>query len=123
MARSSVVVCCWMRTGDAYALFGISRNQRPAGASAGDDVVNLGGKVLENVANEFHVYSLDWYEDKMVFAVDGLEHYTYQPEIKDLNTWPFISDQYILLNIAIKPDIDLTFEESAMVIDYVRIYQ
>lgn len=93
------------------------------GASAGDDVINLGGKLLENVSNQFHVYAVDWYKDKMVFSVDGNEHYTYQPEVQDANTWPFTTDQYILLNIAIEPDIDPAFEESAMVIDYVRVYQ
>jgi len=92
-------------------------------SSAGDDVANLGGKVLENVSNQFHTYSFEWYEDKMVFSVDGDVHYTYEPAIKDSSTWPFISDQYILLNIAIESDIDPSFEESAMVVDYVRVYQ
>lgn len=92
-------------------------------SSAGDDVVNLGGKSVENVSNQFHVYSLEWYEDKMIFSVDGDEYYTYQPTIKDASTWPFISDQYLLLNIAIEPDIDPSFEESAMEVDYIRVYQ
>jgi hypothetical protein len=42
---------------------------------------------------------------------------------KDSRTWPFISDQYLLLNIAIESDIDASFEESAMVVDYIRVYQ
>jgi beta-glucanase (GH16 family) len=92
-------------------------------SSAGDDVVNLGGKVLENVSHQFHIYSMEWYEDKMVFAVDGEVYYTYQPEIKNSSTWPFISDQYLLLNIAIEPDIDSSFEQSTMEIDYLRVYQ
>jgi len=92
-------------------------------SSAGDDVVNLGGKVLENVSHQFHIYSMEWYEDKMVFAVDGEVYYTYQPEIKNSSTWPFTSDQYLLLNIAIEPDIDSSFEESTMEIDYLRVYQ
>ncbi|NNC49131.1 MAG: glycoside hydrolase family 16 protein [Flaviramulus sp.] len=92
-------------------------------ASAGDDVVNLGGKVLENVSNQFHVYSVDWDEDKMVFSVDGNEYYTYQPANKDSSNWPFTNDQYLLLNIAIEQDIDSGFKESAMVVDYIRVYQ
>ena len=92
-------------------------------ASAGDDVGNLGGKFLENVSNQFHVYGVDWYEDKLVFSVDGLVYYTYAPATKDSSTWPFISDQYLLLNIAIEQDIDPSFEESAMVVDYIRVYQ
>ncbi len=92
-------------------------------ASAGDDVVNFGGKVLENVSNQFHIYTVEWYKDKMVFSVDGVVHYTYAPTIKDSSTWPFISDQYLLLNIAIESDIDTSFEESTMVVDYIRVYQ
>ena len=92
-------------------------------SSAGDDVVNLGGKVLENVSHQFHIYSMEWYEDKMVFAVDGEVYYTYQPEIKNSSTWPFTTDQYLLLNIAIESDIDPSFEESTMEVDYIRVYQ
>lgn len=92
-------------------------------ASAGDDVVNLGGKVLENVSNEFHTYGLEWYEDNMVFSVDGVKYYTYKPSKLDASTWPFNTDQYLLLNIAIEPDIDENFKESKMVVDYIRVYQ
>lgn len=92
-------------------------------SSAGDDVVNIGGKVIENVSNQFHTYSLEWTEEKMIFSVDSLVHYVYEPSVKDSETWPFTTDQYILLNIAIEPDIDPSFEESAMVVDYIRIYQ
>ncbi|MCL6295878.1 glycoside hydrolase family 16 protein [Jejuia spongiicola] len=93
------------------------------GASAGDDVVNLGGRVIENVSNQFHIYSLEWYENKMIFSVDDVVHYEYEPAERNSDTWPFTTDQYILLNIAIEPDIDPSFEESSMVVDYIRVYQ
>lgn len=93
------------------------------GASAGDDVINIGGQVLENVSNQFHVYSIEWTEDKIVFSVDDVVHYEYEPSEKNQDTWPFTTDQYLLLNIAIKPNIDPSFEESAMVVDYIRVYQ
>ncbi len=44
--------------------------------------------------------------------------------IRNSSTWPFEDDQYILLNVAILPSIIGTgFTESAMEIDYVRVYQ
>lgn len=92
-------------------------------SSAGDDVVNLGGQIVENVSNQFHIYTLEWSKDKMVFGVDGKTHYTYDPANKNSENWPFTTDQYILLNIAIEPDIDPSFTESAMVVDYIRVYQ
>lgn len=85
--------------------------------------VNHGGQNIPTVSSEFHVYSLDWTPDKLVFAVDGVEHFTYHPPVKNANTWPFDADQYLLLNIAIQPSITPDFVESAMEIDYVRVYQ
>lgn len=86
--------------------------------------INHGGQTISTVSSEFHVYKLEWTEDKMVFSVDDNEHYTYEPSVKDASTWPFDADQYLLLNIAIEvgtnPD---TFVETAMEIDYVRVYQ
>lgn len=92
-------------------------------SSAGDDVVNIGGQVVENVSNQFHIYSIEWSEEKMVFSVDDVVHYTYEPSVRDSETWPFTTDQYLLLNIAIESDVDPSFEESAMVVDYIRVYQ
>jgi hypothetical protein len=50
-------------------------------------------------------------------------HYTYEPEEQNAATWPFFENQYLLLNIAIEPTIDPSFTESAMEVDYVRVYQ
>jgi hypothetical protein len=52
-----------------------------------------------------------------------LVHYTYNPSIKNSNTWPFNSEQYILLNLAIQPSISPSYLESKMEVDYVRVYQ
>ncbi len=85
--------------------------------------VNHGGQIIPTASASFHVYSLDWYPDRMVFAVDDVVHYTYKPNEQNAETWPFDNDQYLLLNIAIEPGIDPNFTESDMEIDYVRIYQ
>ena len=85
--------------------------------------VNHGGQVVPTASTDFHVYTLEWSAEKMVFSVDGMVHYTYDPDVKDANTWPFDAEQYLLLNIAIEPGIASSFVESAMEIDYVRVYQ
>jgi len=87
---------------------------------------NGGGIVASDVQNEFHIYSVNWTPDKMTFLLDDEVFYIYNPTVKDANTWPFTQDQYILLNIAmggIAGDIDPTFTQSTMEIDYVRVYQ
>ena len=85
--------------------------------------VNHGGQTISTASTAFHVYTMVWNEEKIVFSVDGFEHYTYNPAEKDANTWPFDDDMYILLNVAIQPSIEASFTESAMEIDYVRVYQ
>lgn len=85
--------------------------------------VNHGGKQLSDVSNTFHTYALEWSSEKMEFSVDGDVYYTYDPLVKDMSTWPFDANQYMLLNIAIQPSIDPNFTQSPMVIDYVRVYQ
>lgn len=85
--------------------------------------VNVGGIFANDVSNTFHVYAVDWYEDRMEFSVDGNIHYIYEPDTQDACTWPFDADQYILLNVAMIPNVAPAFTESPMVIDYVRVYQ
>jgi beta-glucanase (GH16 family) len=85
--------------------------------------VNKGGRTISTVSSQFHVYKLEWTAEKMIFSVDDIEHYTYNPIVKNDDTWPFDSDQYILLNIAIESVIESSFTSSAMEIDYIRVYQ
>jgi beta-glucanase (GH16 family) len=85
--------------------------------------INHGGQTIATASTEFHVYELDWNSERMIFSVDGNVHYTYNPEIKDPDTWPYDAEQYFLLNIAIQPSIAASFSQNAMVIDYVRVYE
>lgn len=84
---------------------------------------NKGGQIVSTASSGFHVYTLEWSPEKMVFSVDGIQHYTYNPAVKNADTWPFYEEQYLLLNTAILPNISPGFTESAMIIDYVRVYQ
>ena len=93
------------------------------GSSYGDHVKNLGGQQIASASDEFHIYGFEWTKDKMVFSVDGIKHFEYEPSVKNSDTWPYDSDYYMILNTAIEPDIDPDFIQSPMVIDYIRIYQ
>ena len=42
--------------------------------------------------------------------------------VKNDTTWPFDTEQYLLLNFAIESVIDPSFEEDILEVDYVRIY-
>lgn len=93
------------------------------GSSYGGHVKNVGGRKIKNVSDDFHIYALEWTSEKMVFSVDGVNHYEYNPKVKNSKTWPYDSDYYLILNIAIEPNIDPNFSESPMLVDYIRIYQ
>lgn len=85
--------------------------------------INHGGQTISTVSSQFHIYALEWTADKLVFSVDSVVHFVYQPTLKDASTWPFDAPQYILLNIAIEPGIVASFIEDTMEIDYVRVYK
>lgn len=85
--------------------------------------VNIGGQTIPTAATAFHIYTLEWFPNKLVFSVDGNVHFTYNPVVKDAATWPFTAEQYLLMNIAIEQGIVPSFTEGTMEVDYVRIYQ
>ena len=85
--------------------------------------INHGGIMASNVSTTFHEYAMEWTEYEIKFSIDGVVYYTYFPSVQDMSTWPFIDEQFLLLNIAIEPSIDPSFNQSSMVIDYVRVYQ
>lgn len=85
--------------------------------------INHGGQTIATASDQFHIYALEWTQDKLVFSVDSVVHFVYQPTVKDASTWPFDAEQYLLLNIAIEPGIAASFVEDTMEIDYLRIYQ
>ena len=85
--------------------------------------LNIGGRSVSTASSAFHVYALEWTADKMVFSVDSIVHYIYNPSDKNASTWPFDSEQYLLMNVAIQGNIFSGFTQAAMEVDYVRIYQ
>ena len=90
------------------------------------NTMNTATKSINNVADNFHIYSMNWSPDQITFLIDDIAYYTYKPSTKNSSTWPFDNDQYLLLNIAmggIAGAIDANFTQSSMIIDYVRVYQ
>lgn len=94
--------------------------------SSSGNSINHGGTIAPDLQNSWHVYSLNWSPNQLSFLLDGVVYYTYNPAEKNASTWPFDKEQYLLLNVAmggiagaIPPD----FNQAAMQIDYVRVYQ
>ncbi|EDP69845.1 beta-glucanase precursor [Flavobacteriales bacterium ALC-1] len=91
--------------------------------SSSGNTSNKGGQTISTASSSFHIYTLIWSPEKMIFSVDDNVHYTYNPEVRNANTWPFDQDQYLLFNVAILPNIDPSFTQSSLEVDYVRVYQ
>ena len=132
MLGSNISTVNWPACGEVDIMEHVGNNQGTVQSamhtpSSYGGTINHGSQYLEDVSTEFHVYSVEWTEEKMVFSVDDVVHYTYNPSIKDSDTWPFTANQFIILNIAIGGNmggaIDPNFTQSSMLIDYVRVYQ
>ncbi len=91
--------------------------------SSNGNTQNKGGRIIPTASSDFHLYCLEWSAEKMVFKIDGVIHYIYDPVNKNMNNWPFDAEQYLLMNFAVESVIEPGFIEDAMEIDYVRVYQ
>ena len=94
--------------------------------SSSGATINHGDTIANNLGTDFHVYSMNWSPFQIMFLLDGVPFYTYNPSVKNASTWPFTADQYLLLNIAmggVAGNIPSNFNQATMEIDYVRVYQ
>jgi beta-glucanase (GH16 family) len=95
-------------------------------SSHGDDTIVKGVEVTD-VTSNFHIYSIEWTESKIDFYVDNKKYFSYAPEDKTPENWPFKNDQYIILNVAVGGslggEVGEDFDQGIMEVDYVRLYQ
>ncbi|TDN87411.1 glycosyl hydrolase family 16 [Salegentibacter sp. 24] len=79
--------------------------------------------IVENAATEFHNYTVEWTEEQIIFAVDNQIYHVFD---NSENT-PFHKPFFLILNVAMGGtfggEIDPDFQQTAMEIDYVRVYQ
>ncbi|HVE58862.1 MAG TPA: glycoside hydrolase family 16 protein, partial [Pyrinomonadaceae bacterium] len=80
-------------------------------------------------ADDFHVYSTEWSENKISFYVDGIHYKTITPTDLPTGTkWVYDHPFFIILNFAVggpwggNPDGTSVFPNT-MIIDYVRVYK
>ena len=89
-----------------------------------------GGKIkVENAFDDFHVYAVEWYNDRMDFYFDNIKYFTCERKNEGVMEWPFDAPQYLLINLAIggawggQKGIDGTVFPVEYRVDYVRIYE
>jgi beta-glucanase (GH16 family) len=93
------------------------------------DSVGLGESPLVDFSDDFHVYSVSWTEDCILFQVDGTDIGAPNTRSSVLpTTWPFDQDFHLILNVAVggdlpgNPSFSTQFPQT-MEVDYVRVYQ
>lgn len=87
------------------------------------NTINKGGLIVNTASTEFHTYAMEWTNEKIVFSIDSVDYYTYNPAVKNTSTWPFDAEFYLLINFAIQNNIASNFNQDALEIDYIRVYQ
>lgn len=91
---------------------------------------NKGNKiVIEKPYSDYHVYAVEWTENRMEFFVDDLSYFVFENEHTGADTWPFDKPHYLILNLAIgggwggQKGIDESIFPQKYYIDYVRVYR
>jgi beta-glucanase (GH16 family) len=92
------------------------------------NTINSKKTKFENIEEGFHVFAIEWDKDKIVFFVDDQKVYTFQPENKTEDVWPFSQPFYILVNMAVGgnfggPEVDDSIFPQQYTIDYIRVYE
>lgn len=85
---------------------------------------NSGTTTAANASSEFHVYKVIWSPTSIKFYIDDQAAYH---SFVNSSTTPFNSDFFLIMNVAMGGTfggtIDSGFTQSAMEVDYVRVYQ
>ena len=84
----------------------------------------------KDVAEDFHVYSLEWSPNRIDILMDDAVYFTYMNQGEGWEAWPFDHPYHVILNLAIGGDwgraggpIDDSIFPTQMLVDYVRVYQ
>jgi beta-glucanase (GH16 family) len=95
------------------------------GANVGREYDVPGG----NLDQDFHVYGIEWDENRVSWFVDDHVYQTVTPaELPGGTSWVYDHDFFVILNVAIgggfvDPPDDSTPLPQSMVVDYVRVYE
>ncbi|MEO5999131.1 MAG: glycoside hydrolase family 16 protein [Chitinophagaceae bacterium] len=87
------------------------------------------GLLITNLSIAFHVYAVEWSENKIEIFIDKIKYFHFDNEGTGYKAWPFDKQFHLLLNIAVgggwggKMGVDDSIFPQEMQVDYVRVYQ
>jgi beta-glucanase (GH16 family) len=137
MMPQSSVYGSWPKSGEIDIMEHIGSNPRMTSHAVHTALKNGGlgnnwfTKVYkDSMENKFHIYSIQWDPDQILFFVDNIQTATLYRNFTDTSTgWPFDQNFYAILNLAIGGTMGGTVDDAIfanpveMKVDYVRLYQ
>jgi beta-glucanase (GH16 family) len=84
---------------------------------------------VNDFSDNFHVYKLEWSNNKMTFYVDDTSYFVFADNGSGYAAWPFYRPFFMILNIAYGGNwgglqgVDDSKLPQQMLVDYVRVYQ
>ncbi|MCF8380809.1 MAG: family 16 glycosylhydrolase [Bacteroidales bacterium] len=89
-----------------------------------------GARTVATAETEYHLYTLEWSPDQMLFSVDSSNFFLFKNlRFYDYTQWPFDKRFHMIMNIAVGGNwggvegVDNTAFPMTMEVDYVRVYQ
>jgi len=84
--------------------------------------------LFDDIEDGFHIYKMQWNENQIKFFVDDKNVYTFAPEDKSPETWPFDKPFYLILNLAVGGyfggfEVDDSIFPQEFIIDYIKVYK
>ena len=82
---------------------------------------------MEGMEEGYHTFGVNWTKNAMEFYVDDQKVYTYDPERKTAENWPFDKPFFVILNMAVGgwfggPEVDDSIFPQQYFVDYVKVY-
>lgn len=84
---------------------------------------------VSDPTTNWHVYALEWHEDRIDFFVDNQKYHTVYNDRSGNDSWPFNKKFHIILNLAVGGNwgglegVDPNIWPRTLQVDYVRVYQ
>jgi len=84
-----------------------------------------------DITNAFHTYAIEWYEDRIMYELDGTEIVTFYKGQNGRETsskgWPFDQPFFLLMNLAmggnLGGDVDYQALPQQLIVEQIKIYE
>jgi beta-glucanase (GH16 family) len=133
MLGSSIKTLGWPKAGEIDIMEYVGKNPQTLYTTlhtedSHGNSINAKVTKIPNIEEGFHLFAIDWTKESISFYVDDLLVYTFNPALKNENTWPYDHPFYIIINMAIGgnfggPEVDDTIFPQQYIVDYVKVYQ